>query len=56
MLTIPLAKFQELHLEDSQSEFAAILEEGKVAARTSLQATVDPVDSATCTVATAMTI
>ncbi|EMP38737.1 hypothetical protein UY3_04056 [Chelonia mydas] len=49
-----LSKFQELLLRDSHSEFAAVLEEGKVIVRTSLQASLDSVDSAACMMATAV--
>ncbi|EMP33893.1 hypothetical protein UY3_08977 [Chelonia mydas] len=46
-----LANFQELLPADSRSEFGVVLEEGKVVARTSLQAALDSVDSTTCTMA-----
>lgn len=49
-----MSKFKELLLTDSHSEFAAILEEGKVVTRPSLRASLDSADSATYTMATAI--
>ncbi|EMP32990.1 hypothetical protein UY3_09868 [Chelonia mydas] len=51
-----LAKFQELLLGDSCKEFRVLLEEGRVVSRTSLQAALDVEDSATRTMATAITM
>ncbi|EMP36414.1 hypothetical protein UY3_06396 [Chelonia mydas] len=51
-----LSKFQELLLADSHLEFVAVLEEGKVVTGTSLQASLDSVESATRTMATAIAV
>ncbi|EMP23877.1 Ankyrin repeat and SOCS box protein 3 [Chelonia mydas] len=49
-----LSKFKELLPSESRSNFGATLEEGKTIARTSLQAPIDLVDSANCTMSSAI--